>query len=259
LFASEDLNANKTQNMVFSAKSLDISNRIFKDIVTPYLTIIDAFYLYCTCQHFFILFGGNYFSEWLKANQEILQFLYKTVQSNKTRKFVSLNKCYFTLQFPPGILLDENDLRIPRAEDCYFEFQIVGSVDPYGTAYLKPINQDSNLYEKPKMRRSTNCQTPLIIVLMDKEGNFNYRSRQNAILSTETGLMMKFKFAQYFGKIEIYDGTGTTSFGYLNKNTIGVHYSFACPSRFPKNIHVNFPHSNYFKEEKTTNSTKTFL
>lgn len=254
LFASEDLKVNKTQNIVSSNKALSISNRILKEIVAPYLTIIDAFYLYRTCQHFFVLFGRNHFGEWLKENQEILKLLYKTSQLEKHKKItVRLQKCNFTLKFPPGIFLDdEDDLRLPHLDDRAFDFRIVGSVDPYGTSYLKPMLENLNLCEKPKIRRSTNDGTPLIMVCMDKEGKFMYRSRQNAIPHTDTGLIFNCRFGHQFNRIEIYDGNGTTCFGYLSKNTFITYFSV----RFPENIHVNFPHSNYLKEEEnTTNST----
>ena len=115
------------ENIVSSNKAVSISNRILKEIVAPYLTIIDAFHLYRTCQHFFVLFGENYFGEWLKENQEILKLLYKTSQLEKHKKItVSLQKCNFTLKFPPGIFLDdEDDLRLPRLDDRVFDFRIV--------------------------------------------------------------------------------------------------------------------------------------
>jgi len=250
LFASEDeLKINRTQSSDNYNKTLNISNRILKEIITKYLTIIDASHLYRTNREFYELYGGNDFGEWLKENQQMLKFFYKPLNLEEE---IDLPSCNFILKFPPEDLVsDETD------EKIVFKFEIVGSINPYETKYLKPmpIKRKRNLnddllstedFKMPKLKRRTNSRTSVIMIVMNDKGHFRYQFRNDALSCPKTGLLFYFS-REYPKKIGIYDGTRNIYFGYVKLERFIVEFHHNFPQIFPKQIHVYIPHSNYLK------------
>jgi len=262
LFASEDKRTiNATKHSRTDNKTLIIANGIFKQMITEYLTTIDAFHLYCTSQEFYEFYGGKEFGKWLKENQEMLKFFFKPLNLEQE---INLPSCDFILKFPPGNLITDEifDYTNTIHENIVFEFEIVGSVNPYGTKYLKqmPIPKRKRLngtllmeefdeFEIPKLKQRTNSRTPVIMIAMNEKGDFVYKFRNDPIsFIPKTGLLFYCKRNEYPHTIEIYDGSRSICFGFVKLELFIVRFFHNFSQIFPKNIHVYIPHSNYLNK-----------
>merc|ERR1712096_357805 len=121
---------------------------------------------------FYRLYGGKNFTKWLQNNEQEFKLFYKPLRVDNRMMWPKFN---FILKCPPGTLKSDEI----ASYASIFELHIMGSINPYGTSYLKrkrpklPVKSEEE-FKPPKLKRRTNCSCPAIIISMDEKGNFHY-------------------------------------------------------------------------------------